>query len=98
MELYVEYDDGRARTLPERRWIGRLDLEHVEEPSEHRVHGQERRRHPAAPPQEITAAYPAPRRQPARPPAAPLPHPSLRRPPPRSRKRLLVDQPLRARP
>ncbi len=66
VELQVEDEEGRARARLERRPVGRLDREHVEEPAEDRVHGEERRRHAAARPQESAAALPEPRRQPGR--------------------------------
>jgi hypothetical protein len=97
MELHVKDEAGRARTLPERRRIGRLDLEHVEEPSEHRVHGQERRRHPAASPQEVTAAHPEPRRQTARPGEDPVLHRSLGGRLREGRELLVGDEPRRER-
>ena len=41
VELHVEDEEGIARALLERARIGRLDRQHVEEPAEDRVHGQE---------------------------------------------------------
>ena len=66
VELHVEDEERRARALLERGRLGRLDREHVEEAAEHRVHGEERRRHPAARPEEVPPAEPEPRGQPRR--------------------------------
>ena len=64
VELDVEDEDrrGRVRCL-ERRRVGRLDRQHVEEAAEDGVHGEERRRHAAALAQELAAAQAEPRRQ-----------------------------------
>jgi hypothetical protein len=63
MDLHVEDEEGLARALLECRRLGRLNREYVEKPAEDCVHGEERRRHPTAPPQEVPAAEPEPRRQ-----------------------------------
>ena len=63
MQLHVEDEDRHAAPLLEGGRVRRLDREHVEEPAEHRVHREERRRHAAALAQKLAAAQPEPRRQ-----------------------------------
>src|SRR5262245_23996891 len=63
MDLHVEDEERLPCALPQRRRIGRLDWEDIEKPAEDRVHGEERRCHPTAAPQEVPATEPEPRGQ-----------------------------------
>src|SRR5712691_12866756 len=63
MDLHVEDEERLPGTLPDRRRIGGFDRKDFEEAAEDRVHGEERKCHPAAAPQEVPAAEPEPRRQ-----------------------------------
>jgi hypothetical protein len=56
VDLDVEDEERRARPLLERGGLGGLHGQHVEEAAEDGVHGEERRRHPPARPEEAPAA------------------------------------------
>ena len=63
VELHVEDEERVALALPERGGLGGLHRQHVEEAPEHRVHGQQRRGHPAARAEEVAPVEPEPGRQ-----------------------------------
>ena len=63
VKLDVEDEDGPASHFFRCRRVGRLGGRHIEEPAEHRVHGQKRGHHPAAGAQKLSSAEPEPRGQ-----------------------------------
>src|SRR5262249_29289321 len=58
VQLHVEDEERWTCALSRRRRFRRLDFGHVEEPSEHRIHGNERGRHSPAGTQKVAPGEP----------------------------------------